>query len=137
MKYWLLKTEPSVYNYSDLEKEKQTVWDGVTSPGGLFQIKQVNKGDIAFIYHTGAERQVVGLAEITTLPYSDKKADNPKLFVFNIKPLKRLKKYVTLEMMKNDKVLSNSRIVREGRLSVVPLSKIEFNSILQFSGEIV
>lgn len=133
MKYWLLKTEPSVYNYSDLEKDKQTIWDGVTSPGGLFQIKQVNKGDIAFIYHTGTERQAIGLAEIISNPYPDKKANNSKIIVFDIKPLKRLKKYVTLEIIKSNKDLCNSRIVKEGRLSVVPLSDNEFKLISQIS----
>ena len=85
MKYYLLKTEPTVYSYSDLERDKKAVWDGVTSPGGLFQIKTARKGDVAFIYHTGGEKQVVGICEITTDPYVDPKAGNPKIFIFDRK----------------------------------------------------
>src|SRR5260221_13957208 len=81
MAKFLLKTEPTVYSYSDLEKDKKATWDGVTSPGGLFQIKQAKKGDMAFIYHTGDEKQVIGIAEIISAPYVDPKAGNPKIFV--------------------------------------------------------
>ncbi len=134
MSFWLLKTEPSTFSYSDLEKDKEATWDGVTSPGGLFQIKQVKKGDAAFIYHTGDEKQVVGIAEITCDPYVDPKAGNPKLFVFDIKPKRRLKKPVTLEQIKADKRFAESRIVTEPRLSVQPVPDNIWNAILQLGG---
>lgn len=134
MNFWLLKTEPSVYSYSDLERDKKTVWDGVTSPGGLFQIKQVKKGDAAFIYHTGGEKQVVGIAEIVSDPYIDKKAGNPRLFVFDIKPKKKLKNPVTLEQIKADKQFKDSRLVNEPRLSVQPMPDKLWNAILKISG---
>lgn len=134
MKFFLLKTEPSVYSYSDLERDKKAVWDGVTSPGGLFQIKTARKGDIAFIYHTGGEKQVVGICEITTDPYVDPKAENPKIFIFDIKPKRRLPNPVTLEQIKKDKRTCDSRIVKEGRLSVQPVDEKVWNAILQMSG---
>jgi predicted RNA-binding protein with PUA-like domain len=134
MKYYLLKTEPTVYSYSDLERDKKAVWDGVTSPGGLFQIKTARKGDVAFIYHTGDERQVVGICEITTDPYIDPKAGNPKIFIFDIKAKRRLPKPVTLEQIKADKRFNDSRIVKEARLSVQPVPENIWNAILQLSG---
>lgn len=134
MAYFLLKTEPTVYSYSDLERDKKAVWDGVTSPGGLFQIKTAKKGDVAFIYHTGDEKQVVGICEITCDPYIDPKAGNPKIFIFDIKPKRRLPKPVTLEQIKADKRFADSRIVKEARLSVQPVPDKIWNAILQLSG---
>jgi len=134
MSFFLLKTEPTVYSYSDLERDKKAVWDGVTSPGGLFQIKTARKGDVAFIYHTGGEKQVVGICEITTDPYVDPKAGNPKIFIFDIKPTRSLPNPVTLEQIKKDKRTCDSRIVKEGRLSVQPVDEKVWNAILQLSG---
>jgi predicted RNA-binding protein with PUA-like domain len=134
MAYFLLKTEPTVYSYSDLERDKKAVWDGVTSPGGLFQIKTARKGDVAFIYHTGGVKQVVGICEITTDPYIDPMAGNPKIFIFDIKPKRSLPNPVTLEQIKKDKRTSDSRIVKEGRLSVQPVDEKVWNAILQMSG---
>lgn len=133
MSKWLLKSEPTVYSYSDLERDKKTTWDGVTSPGGLFQIKQVKKGDLAFIYHTGDERQVVGIGEIISNPYIDPKAGNPKIFVFDIKPKQKLKNPVTLEKVKADKRFKDSRLVTEGRLSVQPMPDNLWDAILEMS----
>lgn len=133
MSYFLLKTEPTVYSYSDLEKNKKTTWDGVTSPGGLFQIKQTKKGDLAFIYHTGVEKQIVGIAEIVSNPYADPKADNPRLFVFDITPKKKLKKAVTLEQIKADTRFKDSRLVNEPRLSVQPMQEVLWKAILELS----
>ena len=131
MAKWLLKTEPTVYSYSDLESDKKTVWDGVTSPGGLFQIKQVKKGDTVFIYHSGDEKQVVGIAEVISNPYIDPKANNPKLYVFDIKPKKKLKNPVTLVQVKADKRFKNSRLVNEPRLSVQPMPEELWDAILE------
>ena len=131
MAKWLLKTEPTVYSYSDLERDKKTVWDGVTSPGGLFQIKQVKKGDTVFIYHSGDEKQVVGIAEVISNPYLDPRANNPKLYVFDIKPKKKLKNPVTLVQVKADKRFKNSRLVNEPRLSVQPMPEELWDAILK------
>jgi len=133
MAFFLLKSEPSVSSYSDLERDKKTVWDGVTSPGGLFQIKQAKKGDAAFFYHTGDEKQIVGICEITSNPYVNPKAGNPKLYVFDVKPKRRLKKPVTLEQLKADKRFKDSRIVNEPRLSVQPMPEDLWKIIIEIS----
>jgi predicted RNA-binding protein with PUA-like domain len=133
MNYWLLKSEPSVYSFFDLEKDKKTVWDGVTSPGGLFNIKQVKKGDLAFVYHTGKEKQVVGIAEVISGPYLDPKAANSRIYVFDLRPKNRLKSPVTLAMVKADKRFRNSRLVNEGRLSVQPMPKDLWDIIIEMS----
>ena len=135
MNYWLLKTEPTVYSYSDLERDKKTVWDGVSSPGGLHQIKQTKKGDLVFIYHTGDEKQIVGIGEIISDPYEDPKKDDPRLFVTEIKPKKKLKSPVTLAILKTDKRFSNSRLIREKRLSVQPMPKELWDIIVDMSNK--
>ena len=81
--YWLVKQEPSVYNYSALEKEKKTVWDGVHNNLALKHIRSMKKGDQAFFYHTGDEKQLVGIIEITSNPYPNPKEDD-KRFVAEI-----------------------------------------------------
>ena len=101
-----------------------------------FQIKQIKKGDVAFIYHTGDEKQVVGIAEIISDPYIDPKANNPRLYVFDIKPKKRLKIPVTLEQVKADKRFKDSRLVNEPRLSVQPMPEELWDAVLTMSGQI-
>src|SRR5438034_2170530 len=113
MAKWLLKTEPTVYSYSNLEKDKKTTWDGVTSPGGLSNIRKVKKGDLAFIYHTGEEKQVVGIAEIISEAYPDPKLDTDRIVVFDLKAKKKLKKPVTLVQIKADKRFKDSRLVND------------------------
>jgi predicted RNA-binding protein with PUA-like domain len=137
MNHWLLKTEPTVYSYDDLVRDKRTVWDGVSSPGGLSNIRKTRKGDRVFIYHTGAEKQVAGIAEIISDPYIDPKANNPRLYVFEIKPLRRLKNPVTLEQVKADKRFKDSKLVNEPRLSVQPVPEELWAALLEMSGDTV
>jgi len=123
MNYWLLKTEPSDYTYDDLVKDKKAVWDGVANNAALINIRNSRKGDLAFIYHTGDERQIVGIAKLISDPYADPKLDNPKMAVFDVKPVKKLKTPVTLAQIKADKKYSEFRLIKEGRLSVVSVPK--------------
>src|SRR5215212_4380214 len=92
---WLLKTEPEVYSYANLERDGWTVWDGVSSNAALKNIRAMQPGDLALIYHTGDERQAVGLAEVTSAPYADPQAGDPKLVVVDLRPLRRLALPVT------------------------------------------
>ncbi len=135
MTKWLLKTEPTVYSYSDLERDKKTTWDGVKSPGGLSNIKKTKKGDAVFIYHTGEEKQVVGIAEIVSDPYGDPKANNPRLYVFDLSPKKKLKKPVTLVQVKADKRFKDSKLVNEPRLSVQPMPEELWEAIIEMSNK--
>ena len=134
MNYWLLKTEPSVYSFGDLMNDGKTCWDGVTSNAGLKNIRSIRKGDLAFIYHTGKEKCITGISEIISNPYKDPKTDDEKLMVFDIIPLKRLMKEITLAEIKSDKIFKDFALVREGRLSIVPVSMELWNYILKLSG---
>jgi len=126
---WLLKTEPSSYSYDDLEKEGRAVWDGVTNPVALKNLRAMKVGDQVFIYHTGDEKAVVGRAEVVGAAYPDPKAKDPRLVVVDVKPAGRLKRPVTLAEIKAMPVFAESPLVRQGRLSVVPLTAAQWKAI--------
>ncbi len=128
--HWLLKTEPSTYSYADLEREKKAVWDGVSNPLALKHLRAMKKGDVAFIYHTGDEKQIVGIAEITSDPYPDPKEKDPKLVVVDLKPREWLKRPVTLSEVKALKEFRDFELVRMGRLSVMPVSEARWKKLV-------
>ena len=127
---WLLKTEPSAYGYADLEREGRAVWDGVKNPVALKNLRAMAVGDLAFVYHTGDEKAVVGTARITRAPYPDPKRGDPRLVVVEIEPTGRLKRPVTLAEIKALPAFAGSPLVRQGRLSVVPLTRAQWKAIL-------
>ena len=129
MAYWLLKTEPSCYSFADLETEKQTRWDGITNAQALKYLREFKKGDQALIYHTGDERAVVGIAEVTTNAYVDPKLGDPKLAVVDLKPVRRLKTPITLAEIKADESFQDFALVRQGRLSVVPVTAAQWKKL--------
>ena len=131
--YWLVKQEPSVYNYATLEKEKKTVWDGVHNNLALKHLNSMKKGDRALFYHTGDEKQAVGIIEITSNPYSNPKEDNRRFVVVDVKPVKLLKRPVTLEEMKKDMMFKNWELLRISRLSVMPVPKNIWDAIIEKS----
>jgi predicted RNA-binding protein with PUA-like domain len=135
MRYWLLKTEPDHYSYADLERDGTTIWDGVANNTALMHIRSMQPGDLALIYHTGDERQAVGLAEITSAPYPDPQAADPKLVVVDLRPLRRLPQPVTLAAVKADPGFADFALVRQGRLSVVPATDAQWARLLQMAGE--
>jgi predicted RNA-binding protein with PUA-like domain len=118
---YLLKTEPSVYSFANLEKEKSTVWDGVTNPVAVRHLREMKPGDRLVIYHTGDEKSAVGTASVVSVDASDAKTPLVK-----IKVGKDLGKPVTLAEVKAHKLFADSPLVRQGRLSVVPLSTAQF-----------
>ncbi|TVQ34458.1 MAG: EVE domain-containing protein [Phycisphaeraceae bacterium] len=120
---YLLKTEPGDYSYDDLERDKSTVWDGVANNAALLHMRAVKKGDEAYIYHTGNERAIVGLAAITSDPYPDPNEDDEKLVVFDVRAKKRAKNPVTLADIKADNRFSDFALVKQGRLSAMPVPK--------------
>jgi predicted RNA-binding protein with PUA-like domain len=126
MAYWLLKTEPSTYSYEDLEREKETRWDGVRNAAALQHIRTMKPGDVAVIYHSGDVRAAIGLAEITTEPYADPEADSEKWTVVDLKATKRFPQPVTLATLKAHPLFDQSPLVRISRLSVVPLTPEQF-----------
>src|ERR1700733_4578893 len=100
MAYWLLKSEPDVYSYEDLVRDKKTEWDGVNNNTALMHIRAMKKGDLAIIYHTGDERAAIGIAEIISGPHADTKLDDPKRVVMTVKPKRKFKFPVTLPQIK-------------------------------------
>lgn len=126
---WLLKTEPGSYSYDDLEREGRAVWDGVTNPVALKNLRAMKAGDRAFVYHTGDERAVVGRAEVVKAAYPDPKAGSDRLVVVDLKGAGRLPRPVTLDEIKKLPVFADSPLVRQGRLSVVPLTPAQVKAI--------
>jgi predicted RNA-binding protein with PUA-like domain len=119
---WLFKTEPSVYSYQQLEKDKKTMWDGVANNLALKNLKDIKKGDLIFIYHTGDEKQAVGIARALGGAYPDPGKKDPKLLVVDIEAVKPLPKPVTLAEVKADKKLANFDLVRNSRLSIMKVT---------------
>lgn len=129
MAYWLLKTEPSEYSFADLQREKKATWDGVTNALALKHIRTIQKGDGVLIYHTGDEKQIVGIAEVTSTPYADPNGDSEKQLVVDLKPKRSLKTPITLSQIKTDKAFEGWDLLRIRRLSVVPTSASIWNRI--------
>jgi predicted RNA-binding protein with PUA-like domain len=119
---WLFKTEPSVYSYQQLEKDKKTMWDGVANNLALKNLKDIKKGDLILIYHTGDERQAVGIARALSGAYPDPGKGNPRMLVVDIEAVKSLPKPVTLAEVKANKKLANFDLVRLSRLSIMKVS---------------
>jgi predicted RNA-binding protein with PUA-like domain len=118
---YLLKTEPTVYSFADLQREKTTVWDGVANPVALKNLRGMKSGDRLVIYHTGDEKSVVGTATVVSVDASDPK--NPQV---GIKVGKSLERKVTLSEVKTNKLFADSPLMRQGRLSVVPLTEEQY-----------
>ena len=135
-RFWLLKTEPEHYSYADLERDGATVWDGVGNNTALMHIRTMQPGDLALIYHTGDQRQAVGLAEITSAAYADPQAGDSKLVVVDLRPLRRLPLPVTLAAVKADPEFADFALVRQGRLSVVPATEAQWARLLRMAGEV-
>ena len=128
-----MKTEPSEFSYSDLEREKRAVWDGVTNNTALIHIRAMRKGDRALIYHSGGEKSLVGLADVVSDPYPDPKAGDPKIVAVDIAPAGRLSRPVPLGAIKNEKELASFDLVRISRLSVMPVPAPLWKKLLAMS----
>jgi len=129
----LLKTEPAVYSYDDLEQDGKTISDGITNNLALKYLRSTKKGDLVLIYHTGDEKQAVGIAELTSNPYPDPKQKNPRLVVVDLKPKRRLNKPVTLTQLKAMKEFKDFELVRLPRLSVIPVDGEKWKRIVDLA----
>jgi predicted RNA-binding protein with PUA-like domain len=118
---YLLKTEPSVYSFADLERDRETIWDGVTNPVALKHLREMKPADRLVIYHTGDEKRAVGSASVVSVDAADPR--NPQV---KIKVGKAAGKPVTLAEVKSAKLFADSPLVRQGRLSVVPVTKEQY-----------
>jgi predicted RNA-binding protein with PUA-like domain len=127
---WLFKTEPSVYSYQQLVKDKKTMWDGVANNLALKNLKDIKKGEQILIYHTGDEKQTVGIARALGGAYADPGKKNPRLLVVDIEPVKALAKPVTLAQVKGDKKLANFDLVRNSRLSIMKVTDEQWDQMM-------
>jgi predicted RNA-binding protein with PUA-like domain len=118
---YLLKTEPSTYSFADLQREKTTIWDGVSNPVALRHLREMKPGERLIIYHTGGEKRAVGTASVVSVDASD--AKNPQV---KIKVGQAIAGPVTLAEAKANKLFADSPLVRQGRLSVVPLNEAQY-----------
>jgi predicted RNA-binding protein with PUA-like domain len=132
---WLLKTEPKAYSYSDLEREGRAVWDGVTNPVALKNLRAMKAGEDAFVYHTGDEKAVVGTARVARAAYADPRKGDPRLVVVEIEATGRMKRPVTLAEIKALDAFAGSPLVRQGRLSVVPLTPAQWKAVTERGGK--
>jgi predicted RNA-binding protein with PUA-like domain len=124
MSDYLLKTEPSTYSFADLQKDGATIWDGVSNPVALRNLGKMQSGDRLIIYHTGDDKSAIGSATVVSVDASDPK--NPQV---KIKAGKPLPKPVSLAEMKANKLFADSPLVRQGRLSVVPLTSAQHKAL--------
>jgi predicted RNA-binding protein with PUA-like domain len=133
MNYWLLKSEPETYSWKDLLHDKKTTWDGVRNYQARNNLKAMNKGDLAFFYHSMDDKAIVGIARIVKEAFPDPKDEN--WVAVEIAPEKKIKNPVSLAQIKADKRLSGMTLVKSSRLSVQPVKKEEFDIILSLSEE--
>jgi predicted RNA-binding protein with PUA-like domain len=122
--FYLLKTEPGTYSFHDLQRDKITVWDGVTNPAAVKNLREMKPGDQLIIYHTGDEKSAVGTASVVSVDAAD-----PKKPLVKIKAGKPLPRPVSLAELKSNRGFADSPLVRQSRLSVVPLTEAQHRSI--------
>jgi predicted RNA-binding protein with PUA-like domain len=135
MAYWLIKSEPSAYSWEQLEKDKQTFWDGVRNYAARNNLRAMKKGEEVFFYHSNEGTEIVGIAKVAKEFYQDPTTDDPNWVVVEFKPFRKLKKPVTLAQVKADKRLANMDLVRLGRLSVQAVKDEEWKIVLEMAGE--
>ncbi len=130
MNLWLLKTEPNEYSFQDLIKDQKTTWDGVKAPGALKYMRSMKKGDQALIYHTGKEKAVVGTARIISDPNPDPDQENDRFLVVDIEAGAPLKQPVTLSAIKKSELFIDWELVKQPRLSIMPVNKKYWDTII-------
>lgn len=133
MATWLLKTEPSTYSFDDLVRDRRTRWDGVTNPVALRNLRTAELGDTVVLYHTGDEKAAVGLGKVARAAYADPEADDLRLVAIDIAADRPLHKPVPLAALKANEEFAESPLVRQGRLSVVPLTEAQFRELLRLA----
>ena len=133
MNYWLVKSEPEAYAWSQFVKDKQTAWTGVRNFQARNNLRAMKKGDLVCFYHSVTEKQVVGVAKVQREFYPDATADEGDWSCVDLVPAKVLVKPVTLEAIKADKILGDLPLVKQSRLSVTPLNGAQFARLMQLA----
>ena len=135
MSYWLIKSEPFKYSWDQLQKDKETFWDGVRNYAARINLRAMKKGDEAFFYHSNEGTEIVGIAKVVKEAYQDPTTDDDRWVAVNFAPKKKLKKPVTLAQIKTEPKLANMDLVRLGRLSVQTVKPEEWEIVMKMAGE--
>ncbi len=133
MNYWLLKTDADTYSFADLQRDGRTIWDGVRNYQARNNIRAMQPGDIALIYHSVTDKCVVGIAEIITMPFPEPNDLENKWTAVDIKPIALLKRPISLDEIKADAQLEDLPLIKQSRLSVMPISQTAYDRILYLS----
>tara|TARA_B100000963_G_scaffold317994_1_gene298782 strand:+ start:125 stop:535 length:411 start_codon:yes stop_codon:yes gene_type:complete len=133
MNYWLLKSEPSAWSWDNQVKEGPSMWDGVRNYQARNNLKEMKKNDLCFFYHSVTERSVVGIAKVVKEHYPDPTDKTGRFVVVDIKAIKKMKNPVSLDQIKENKKLKNIALIKQSRLSVMPIKKIEWEEIIKLS----
>ncbi|PVH24804.1 EVE domain-containing protein [Sphingobacterium corticibacter] len=131
MNYFLVKSEPFKYSWDQFNEDGQTFWDGVRNYQARNNMKAMKKGDLVLFYHSNEGKEVVGMAKVVKEFYQDPTTDDEKWVVVDLAPVQSFERPVTLEAIKADKMLEDVALVRQGRLSVMPLKQAEFDRIVE------
>ena len=131
--YWLLKSEPSAWSWDDQVKNKIDMWDGVRNYQARNNLMKMKKKDLCFFYHSVSEKSIVGIVEVVKEHYPDPTDKKNTFVVVDVKAIKKLKHPVSLDEIKNNKKLKNIALIKQSRLSVMPVTKTEWNEILKIS----
>ena len=132
--YWLVKQEPGAYSWDDFVRDKETLWDGVRNFQARNNLRKMKKGDLVLFYHSVNDREVVGIARVTREHYPDPTAKEGDWSVVDLAPVTRIKTPVTLAMIKADESLRDISLVKQSRLSVMPITAAHFRRILKLGG---
>lgn len=135
MAHWLIKSEPFKYSWDQFVKDKQTFWDGVRNYAARNNLRDMKKGDEVFFYHSNEGLEIVGIAKVAKEAYQDPTTEDAAWLVVDFKPVRKLKKPVTLAQMKADPRLANMDLLRLGRLSVGKVTDEEWKIVLELAGE--
>ena len=133
MKYWLLKSEPDTWSWENQVKEGASMWDGVRNYQARNNLKEMKKNDLCFFYHSVTERSIVGIVKIVKEYYPDPTDKTGRFVVVDVKAMKKLKKPVSLDQIKKSSELQDIALVKQSRLSVMPLKKTEWDIIIKMS----
>jgi predicted RNA-binding protein with PUA-like domain len=131
---WILKTDSAVYPFEKLEQDRRTTWDGVSNAVAVRHIRSMAPGDPLMIYHSGATKEIVGLARVVSTPYADPKSKDPKLAVVDIEVDRRLPRTVSLAAIKAEPSFADLAVVRQPRLSVIPVPEPQWKKLLSMAG---
>jgi predicted RNA-binding protein with PUA-like domain len=135
MRRWLFKEEPDHYSFDDLERDGGTLWDGVSNNLALQHLRQVRRGDRVWFYHTGKEKAVVGEMKVVADPMPDPNGKEARLVAVEVRPVRRLRHFVSLARIKADSLLADWDLVRLPRLSVLPVTEQQWQRVEELSRE--